>query len=81
MYPSFMIAFNIAKETTISSALAIYRHPDVKMKTSGEDFNREDREDFFSGVSAPTENCVDLCSRFFDLPTYLEAEEIFKDAV
>ena len=66
MYPSTVVAFNIAKETKQSSALYIIG------------FSADDMEDFFTSIAAPKENAVHVCHKFFGLGNYQQIEEMFK---
>ena len=70
MYPSFMVGFNIAKETTISNTLSI-QMPDNKILSLAE------IEELFTGIASPKENAVEICSKYFDLPSYSEMEKAF----
>lgn len=63
-YPSVMQAFNIAKETKLFTGVKI------------EGFGQIHTEDYFSNVTAPKENAVYLCNKFFGLPNYEQMREI-----
>lgn len=66
MYPSIMSAFNISKETALSTAIQINGHDKYEM------------ESFFGGINQPEINAVDLCHRFFGLPDYTEMAEMLE---
>ncbi len=57
MYPSILMAFNIAKETKTDTIISI------------EDMPKNAVEDFFENVTDPTGNAMYLGSRFFNLPS------------
>lgn len=65
MYPTTTSAFNISKETLLSSVIAV-------------NGRKETVEDVFSMVSQPDINAVPLCSEYFNLPTYEEMDALFK---
>lgn len=65
MYPSILSAFNISKETTLSTTFEINGFP------------KSDVEIFFSNVTSPEINSVFLCNKFFDLPNYQDMEQLY----
>jgi hypothetical protein len=62
MYPSIVMAFNIARETKLLSTLNII---DIDQKEKPID-------EFFGLLSSPYENAVQICNDYFHLPSYLE---------
>ena len=68
MFPSILSAFNISKETQLSSILSINGHP------------RSHVEVLCAGLSQPDISCMELCEMFYGYPTYNGMlDEINKD--
>lgn len=68
MFPSILSAFNISKETQLSSILSINGHP------------RSHVEVLCAGLSQPDISCMELCEIFYGYPTYNGMlDEINKD--
>ena len=65
MYPYLLLAFQISRETKCSTALKV------------EGFSHADLNRFFSMVSSPDENAVELCELAFGTPSYNELDEMF----
>jgi hypothetical protein len=63
MYPSADTAFNISKETKLSTAISI------------DGFKQEDMLHFFDMIAAPRANAERICSTYFKLPQYEELKE------
>lgn len=58
MYPSIMSAFNISKETALSTVLQLVGR------------TTKDTELYFSAVNRPDINALDICTKFYGLPHY-----------
>jgi len=81
MYPNTMVAFNIAKQTKLLTCLGIDGFKVIFGKKKGKE-NKPSIEydpvnDFFTHVSAPTENAVWLGKKFFNLVDYQEALDLY----
>ena len=81
MYPSTMIAFNVAKQTKLATVLGIEGFHVIFDKPE----TAKDRKvifdpvnEFFTHVSA-LENCVFLGEKYFNLVSYEEALRLYKE--
>lgn len=77
MYPSTMIAFNVGKQTKLSSCLGIdgfkpIFDPDDKKKVI-----YDPSVDFYTHIAAPSENAVWMGKKYFNLVDYREALDLF----
>lgn len=68
MYPSTTSAFNISKETLLATVI----------KING--YEQAETEQLFSAVTQPEINAVPICIKFFDMPTYQEMDQLFKES-
>lgn len=66
MYPHLLMMGNVAKETKISTVLAI------------EGFDHHAINDMFGHYCSPRENAVYLMNKFFGLPSFKDIDEILK---
>ena len=82
MYPSFLQAGNVSRETKVGSILQISSpHKDTVPRLPKMDDleyaayqNSIVINDIFAHVSSPTENAVYLGNKHFNLPSYTEME-------
>lgn len=72
-YPRVQCATNVSTETKLSSAIAIEGHRHAADK---HDKISNVIHDYFSNITAVRENCVHICNKYFDLPSYTEMEDI-----
>lgn len=82
MYPSTMIAFNVAKQTKLATVLGIEGFEVIFDKPE----TAKDRKvvfdpvnEFYSHISAVSENAVMLGEKYFNLVSYEEALRLYKE--
>lgn len=82
MYPSTMIAFNVAKQTKLATVLGIEGFHVIFDKPE----TAKDRKvifdpvnEFYTHVSAVSENSVFLGEKYFNLVSYEEALRLYKE--
>lgn len=82
MYPSTMIAFNVAKQTKLATVLSIEDFQVMFDKPE----TAKDRKvvfdpvnEFYTHVSAVSENSVFLGEKYFNLVSYEEALRLYKE--
>lgn len=82
MYPSTMIAFNVAKQTKLATVLGIEGFHVLFDKPE----TAKDRKvifdpvnEFFTHVSAVSENSVWLGEKYFNLVSYEDALRLYKE--
>lgn len=66
MYPNLNITFNISKKTKLSTCIYIV----------DENKKNYDLVQFFSHIVSPHENAVRICNEYFNLPDYIQMENI-----
>lgn len=82
MYPSTMIAFNVAKQTKLATVLGIEGFEVIFDKPE----TAKDRKvvfdpvnEFYTHISAVSENAVMLGEKYFNLVSYEEALRLYKE--
>ncbi len=82
MYPSTMIAFNVAKQTKLATVLGIEGFQvlfDKPETAKDRKVTFDPVNEFFTHCSATSENCVMLASKYFNLVSYEEALQLYKE--
>ena len=80
MYPSTMMAFNVSKQTKLCTVLGIEGfQPQFEIKGKQKKVIHDPVNEFFTHISAPTENAVWLSEKYFNLMNYATMLRMFNE--